>query len=308
MALVTGAGSGMGKSHAFMLASQGAKVAVTGKNLENCQPVADEIKSKGGESICFKMDVSNASEVNQVFDEVIKQFGRLDILVNNAGIFQPKPALEMTEEEWDKTIDINLKGEFLCAQRAAKEMAKNKRGRIINIASIVSGGLGIGFEGAAHYAASKGGIIGMSESMAVEWAPLGINVNVIAPGAIDTPMVREPCKELAKDMAEEIMQNVPLKRIGRPEEVSSRRSFVAALIMFFSYLLAGFIPLFPYFILTSGFAVWFSIGLSLLALFSLGIIGAKISNINALKSGLRMFLIGGVAIFIGVIVGVFFGN
>lgn len=228
VALVTGAGSGMGKSHAFELASQGVKVIVTGKSLENCQSVADEIKLKSGEAIAFKMDVTDIAEINKVFDEVIKQFGRLDILVNNAGVFLPKLALELTEEEWDKTIDINLKGEFLCAQRAAKEMAKNKWGRIINIASIASGGVGVGFEGAVHYAASKGGIIGMSETMAIEFAPFGITVNVIAPGAIDTPMVREQGKEFSEDTMEEIKLRVPLKRIGKPEEVSAMVVFLAS--------------------------------------------------------------------------------
>ena len=138
VALVTGARRGMGRTHALALAEQGAKVAVTDVDANECLPIVEEIKSKGGEAVCFKMDVSNAAEVNQIFDEVIKQFGRLDILVNNAGIFQPKPALEITEEDWDKMIDIDLKGEFLCAQRAAKEMAKNKWGRIINISSIPS--------------------------------------------------------------------------------------------------------------------------------------------------------------------------
>src|SRR3989338_1611044 len=179
IALVTGGRRGMGKSHALALAAQGAKDAITDVNAKDCLPVAEEIKSKGGEAICFQMDVSNKTEVDQVFDEVVKQFGRLDILVNNAGIYFPKTALELTEKDWDKTININLKGQFLCAQRAAQEMAKNKWGRIINIASIASGGTGIGFEGAAHYSASKGGIVGMSESLAVEFAPLGITVNVI---------------------------------------------------------------------------------------------------------------------------------
>ena len=174
------------------------------------------------------MDVSQKAEVDRVFDEIVAQFGRVDILVNNAGIFVPTPALEMTEDEWDKTIDINLKGQFLCAQRAAKEMAKNAWGRIINIGSIASGGTGVGFAGAAHYAASKGGVIGMSETLAVEWAPLGITVNVIAPGAIDTPMVREPGKELSHETLEEIMRRVPLKRIGKPEEVSAMVVFLAS--------------------------------------------------------------------------------
>ena len=191
VALITGSRRGMGKAHALVLAAQGAKIIVTDIDQKECLSVVEEIIQKGGQAACFKMDVSSRIEVDQVFSEAIKQFGRLDILVNNAGIFSPKPALELTEEDWDKMIDINLKGQFLCAQRAAKEMAKNKWGRIINISSIASGGVGIGFSGAAHYAASKGGVIGMTETLAAEWADLGINVNAIAPGAIDTPMVHQ---------------------------------------------------------------------------------------------------------------------
>lgn len=228
IALVTGARQGMGRAHALALAGQGAKVVVTNKNIEGCQVVVDEIISNGGEAVCFAMDVTNQAEVNQVFNEVIKKYGRLDILVNNAGIFVPKSALEITEEEWDTMLNINLRGQFFCAQRAAKEMMKNKWGRIINISSIASGGVGIGFSGAAHYAASKGGVIGMTETLATEWAEYGINVNSIAPGAIDTPMIREEGKELGKEINEEIMLRVPLKRIGRPEEVSAMVVFLAS--------------------------------------------------------------------------------
>ncbi|MDO8443849.1 MAG: SDR family NAD(P)-dependent oxidoreductase [Candidatus Azambacteria bacterium] len=226
VALVTGARRGMGKSHAIALARQGAKVAVTDISQEECQAVVDEIKSAGGEAVAFKMDVSNKAEVGAVFDEVIKQFGRLDILVNNAGIYTDKPALEMSEEDWDKTININLKGEFLCAQRAAKEMAKNNWGRIINIASIASGGVGVGYAGGAHYTASKGGIIGMTETLAVEWAPLGINVNAIGPGAIDTPMIS--ASQVPEEEMKEMLASIPLKRIGRPEEVSAAVVFLAS--------------------------------------------------------------------------------
>ncbi len=225
VALVTGARRGMGKSHALALARQGAKVVVTDINQEECQLVVDEIKSAGGEAAAFKLDVSNKADVDAVFDEVIKQFGRLDILVNNAGIYQPKPALEITEEDWDIMIDIDLKGEFLCAQRAAKEMAKNKWGRIINIASIASGGVGVGISGGAHYTAAKGGIIGMTETLAVEWAPMGINVNAIGPGAIDTPMVSGA---LTKEATDALLAGVPLKRIGKSEEVSAAVVFLAS--------------------------------------------------------------------------------
>ena len=225
VALVTGARRGMGKSHALVLARQGAKVAVTDINQEECQLVADEIKAAGGEAAAFKMDVSSKAVVDAVFDSVIKQFGCLDILVNNAGIFAPKPALEITEEDWDKTININLKGEFLCAQRAAKEMAKNNWGRIINISSIASGQVGVGIEWGAHYTASKGGIIGMTETLAIELASLGINVNAIAPGAIDAPMLQSGAEteELKK-----YTERIPLKRIGKPEEVSAAVIFLAS--------------------------------------------------------------------------------
>src|SRR3989344_5502182 len=226
IAVVTGARRGMGKTHALALARQGAKVVITDIDEKECRLVVEEIQKDAGEALCFKLDVSNAGEVNQVFDEVVTRFGRVDILVNNAGIYFSKPALELTEEEWEQMIRINLKGQFLCAQRAAKEMAKNGWGRVINISSVASGQVGVGIAGGAHYTASKGGIIGMSETLAVEWAPLGINVNVIAPGAIDTPMVQ--AAQIPKEAMEAMMQRVPLKRIGRPEEVSAMVVFLAS--------------------------------------------------------------------------------
>lgn len=226
VALVTGARRGMGRTHALALAKQGAKVVITDIDLAECELVADEVRKVGGDVSCFKMDVSNKADVDNVFDQVIAKYGRLDILVNNAGIYQSKAFLEMSEEEWDRTIDINLKGYFFCAQRAAKEMAKNKYGRIVNIASIASGGVGVGIAGGAHYTASKGGIIGMTETLAVELAPLGINVNAIGPGAIDTPMVA--AANLPKEVMDAMLAGVPLKRMGRPEEVSAAVVFLAS--------------------------------------------------------------------------------
>lgn len=226
VALVTGARRGMGRTHALALAGQGAKVVITDIDLAECEVVADEVRANGGDVICFKLDVTNKAEVENVFDQVVEKYGRFDILVNNAGIYQSKAFLEMSEEEWDRTIDINLKGYFFCAQRAAKEMAKNKWGRIINIASIASGGVGVGIAGGAHYTASKGGIIGMSETLAVELAPLGITVNVIGPGAIDTPMVQ--AASLPKEVMDAMLAGVPLKRMGRPEEISAAVVFLVS--------------------------------------------------------------------------------
>lgn len=224
--LITGARRGMGKADALIMAKQGAKIAVTDIDLKECQSVVDEITKQGGEAAAWKMDVVNKAEINQVFDQVIEKWGRLDILVNNAGVYIPKMALDITEVDWDKTIDINLKGQFFCAQRAAKEMAKNKWGRIINIASVASGGVGVGVMAGAHYSASKGGIIGMSETMAIEWAPLGINVNVIAPGAIDTPMISEA--GMSDEAMNAFLAGIPLKRMGKAEDIATMVVFLAS--------------------------------------------------------------------------------
>ena len=226
VALVTGAQQGMGKADAKALARQGATVIVTDLDAKMCKAVADEILADGGKAVSFTLDVTEKQQIDAVFDAVIKQYKKIDILVNNAGIFRPKPALELTEQEWQKTIDVNLKGCFLCAQRAAKEMAGQKYGRIINIASIASGQVGVGFAGSAHYSASKGGITAMTETMALEWGPLGITVNAIGPGAIDTPMVAGI--KSAPEALKAITSRVPLGRMGQPEEIAAAVVFLAS--------------------------------------------------------------------------------
>ena len=224
--IVTGARRGMGKSHALVLAKAGAKIVVSDISEEDCQKVVEEIEKNGGESLAVKCDVSKKEEVDNLVKKTIERFGRVDILVNNAGICQFKPFLELTEEEWDRTLNINLKGYFLCAQAAAKEMVKQKSGVIVNIASVASGQVGIGFPTLAHYCASKGGIIAMTEVLAVELAPFGIRVNAIAPGMIETPMI-DPMKKDPK-MMEAMLAKVPMQRVGKPEEVSNLVLFLAS--------------------------------------------------------------------------------
>ena len=158
--------------------------------------------------------------------KTVKKWGKIDILVNNAGICQFKPFLELTEEEWDKTLDINLKGYFLCTQAVAKEMTKQKSGVIVNIASVAMGQQGIGFPNIVHYCASKGGIVGMTEALAVELAPYNIRVNAIAPGMIETPMI-DVIKQDPKTM-KEMLAKVPLGRVGKPEEVSNLVLFLSS--------------------------------------------------------------------------------
>jgi len=226
VAIITGARRGMGRTHALVLAKAGAKVVVSDISLEDCQKVVDEIKSNGGEAIAVKCDVTKKEEVDEMVRKTVEQFGKLDILVNNAGICQFKPFLELTEEEWDRTLNINLKGYFLCAQAAAKEMAKQKSGVIVNIASVAMGQVGVGFPALAHYCAAKGGIVAMTETLALELAPLNIRVNAIAPGMIDTPMV-ESSKQDPKTM-EATLVRVPLHRMGKPEEVSNLVLFLVS--------------------------------------------------------------------------------
>ncbi len=224
--IITGARRGMGKSHALLFARSGAKVVVTDISLEDCQLVVDEIKKSGGEAIAVKCDVTKKEDVANMVRAALDKWGKVDILVNNAGICQFKPFLELTEEDWDRTIDINLKGYFLCAQTAAKEMAKQKSGVIVNIASIAMGQQGVGFPTLVHYSASKGGIAAMTESLALELAPYNIRVNAVAPGAIDTPMV-DPLKADSKTM-EGTIARIPLRRMGKSEEVSNVVLFLAS--------------------------------------------------------------------------------
>jgi len=226
VAIVTGARRGMGKSHALKLAKAGAKVTVSDISQEECQQVVDEIQKAGGDGLAIKCDVSNKKEVDEMIKKTVEKFGRVDILVNNAGICQFKPFLEMTEEEWDKTLNINLRGYFFCAQAVAKEMVKHKSGAIVNIASVVMGQIGKGMAGLAHYSASKGGIAALTKTLALELAPYNIRVNAIAPGAIDTPMAASTKTD--PKVLEQTLAVIPLHRMGKAEEVSNTVLFLSS--------------------------------------------------------------------------------
>lgn len=226
VAIITGARRGMGKSHALALARAKAKVVVADISLEDCQAVVKEIAKGKGEAIAVKCDVTKKAEVADMVKAAIDKWGKVDILVNNAGICQFKPFVDLTEEDWDKTLDINLKGYFLCAQAAAKEMKKKKSGVIVNIASVEMGQVGGGMANLAHYCASKGGVVAMTEALAVELAPYNIRVNAISPGVIETPMV-----EAAKDdpkLLEQTLAKIPMHRMGKPEEVSNLVLFLVS--------------------------------------------------------------------------------
>jgi len=221
VALITGASSGIGRASALMLAMQGAKVVVAARRLEKLEALVAEIKNHGKEALAVKTDVTKKTDIDNAVATAVKTFGKLDILLNDAGALDYTPFLEITEEKWDKIIDTNLKGYFLMGQAAAKEMAKNKWGRIVNIASIASGGVGIGFPMLAHYTASKGGVVALTEAMAAELGPMGILVNAIAPGGINTEMANG-------DDVSGYVNRLAIKRIGKPEEIAAAVVYFAS--------------------------------------------------------------------------------
>lgn len=229
VAIVTGAKQGMGKAHALTLAKAGAKVVVADLSQEECQLVVDEIKKTRGEALAVKCDMSKKTEIDNLISETVKKFGKIDILVNNAGIFPFKPFLEMQESDFEKVIDINLKGYFLAAQAASKVMQNNQpnekgqRGAIVNIASIAAV---MGFGGLSHYCASKGGVVAMSKAIALELAPLGIRINNIDPGAINTPGASNT--SMTEEQRKAMLDPIPMKRQGESQEIANAVLFLAS--------------------------------------------------------------------------------
>ncbi len=227
VAIVTGSRRGIGKGIAKALAQAGANVVVSDIDLTETQKTADEIAQETGqETLAVKCDVTNKNEVEEMVTQTVARFGKLDILVNNAGITGMKPFLEMSEEDWDKVLDINLKGQFLCAQAAIREMVRQKSGRIINLTSIVAGQVGTGAVQAAHYSASKGGVTALTETLAAEFGSQGITVNAIGPGVIETAMTEN---FLADDkMKQWMLSRIPKGRFGKPEDIGYLAVYLAS--------------------------------------------------------------------------------
>lgn len=226
--VVTGAASGIGRAIAILFAREGAKVAVLdlqeGSRLADETPATTEvIRQNGDEALFVKTDVSDADSVDRAIGEVEKRFGRLDILVNSAGIFLRNPITEVSEEEWDKVMTVNLKGCFLTCRRAIPVMLQQGQGSIVNISSI-HGFLGTG--NAATYCASKGGVTNLTRQLAVDYAPEGIRVNAIAPGCVVTAMSK-PFRETPAIMAEYKARTL-LGRLGTPEDVAYAALYLAS--------------------------------------------------------------------------------
>lgn len=222
-AIVTGAAQGLGEQMALVLAEAGADVTVVDVNIEEADRVAKSIRNLGRNSLSLKVDVTKVNDVENMVKITKERFGKIDILINNAGIVNNISAEEMSKEEWDKVIEVNLSGVFLCAQRVGREMIKQKKGNIINISSM--SGLTVNRpQPQIHYNASKAGVIMVTKSLAAEWAKYNIRVNAIAPGYMRTSLVDKVFPKYGKEWS----SLTPLGRLGNPSEIRGPALFLAS--------------------------------------------------------------------------------
>jgi 3-oxoacyl-[acyl-carrier protein] reductase len=219
-AIITGAGRGIGKAIGEALAGRGVNIVVVDVNPDMAKETASELEKLGIRSMGLKADVSNSSEVSALFENAQREFGKVEILVNNAGITRDGLLMRMKEEDWDAVININLKGTFLCSREAVKIMAKQRYGRIINIASVVAF---MGNPGQANYSASKAGIVGLTKTLAKEYAGRALTVNAVAPGFIATAMT----DVLTENVKQEMMKAIPMSRFGTAMDVANAVLFFA---------------------------------------------------------------------------------
>jgi len=220
-ALVTGAAQGIGREIALKLAEAGADVAVSDINEEQAGKTAAEIEALGVKSVAIGGNVADSESAKDMVDKAVEALGGLDILVNNAGITRDGLIMRMKDEDWDLVLDVNLKGAFNCSKAAIKHMSKKKKGTIINIASIVGA---MGNAGQANYVASKAGLIGLTKTIAREYASRNITSNAVAPGFIDTAMT----PALPEKVREDLMSQIPLGRLGTSEDVANAVGFLAS--------------------------------------------------------------------------------
>lgn len=222
IAIITGGATGIGEATALLFAEQGAKVVIADYNAEQGMRTAENIRHQGGDSLFVKVDVSSGTEVQQMVEETVKHFGTVDILFSNAGIGTQGSVAELPEAEWDRVININLKGVYLGAKSVLPIMVAKKRGAIINNASILGH---VGFPATPAYNAAKGGVILLTRNLALDYAPYNIRVNAVSPGFIKTPMVMSG---LSEEIQQELAKSHALGRLGNPDEVAQCVLFLAS--------------------------------------------------------------------------------
>ncbi len=221
VSLITGAARGIGKEIALAFAREGSDIVVCDVDLEAAQSTQKEIEGLGRKAMSFKVDVTDLGQIEEMVNLILDKFVKIDILVNNAGITKDNLILRMSEDDWDKVLSVNLKGSFNCIKIVSRQMLKKRYGKIVNVASII--GL-IGNAGQANYAASKGGLIALTKSLAKELASRNINVNAVAPGFIETPMTAKLPEAYKKQM----LGNIPMGKFGSPEDVAKVCLFLAS--------------------------------------------------------------------------------
>ena len=221
IAVVTGAARGIGQAIAYNLAARGADIVLGDIKAEWLSESAEGVKKLGRKVWCFELDVTNATAVQNTFNDIAAETGRIDILVNNAGITKDGLLMRMSEEDWDAVLTVNLKGTFACTKAVSRIMMKQRSGSIINIASVV--GL-MGNAGQANYAASKGGVIAFTKSVAKEFASRNIRANAVAPGFISSKMT----DALSDEVRQKMLEAIPLSSFGTPEDVANAVAFLAS--------------------------------------------------------------------------------
>jgi 3-oxoacyl-[acyl-carrier protein] reductase len=220
-AVITGGGRGIGKAIAGYFANRGVNIVIVDVDFDIAKEAADQIAALGVRSLPVKADVSKASDVTEIFESSVKEFQKVEILVNNAGITRDGLMMRMNEADWDAVININLKGTFLCSKEAIRVMAKQRYGRIINISSVVGF---MGNAGQANYTASKAGVMGLTKTIAREYASRGITANAVAPGFITTAMT----DALPENIKNEMLKVIPLGRFGTVDDVAAAAAFFAS--------------------------------------------------------------------------------
>lgn len=226
VALVTGGASGMGEATSLRMAHEGRKVAILDIDEAGAQRVASQIETSGGTALAVKADISDKAQITAALARVQADFGPVTILVNNAATENFCPILDIEEDNWDRIMDVNLKGAFLLTQAVLPDMVEAGWGRIVNVSAY---GAQIGATEMAHYTASKGGMIAMTRSMAVELGAKGITVNSVSPGFIDTPMARRAIEGSKFNVpAEQLVAHYPIPRLGRAEEIAAACCFLAS--------------------------------------------------------------------------------
>lgn len=223
-AIVTGGASGIGRAIALRIAGTGTAVAILDINGNNAEAAAAEILGKGGRAVAVEADVAEAAGVAAAVARARSALGPVTILIHSAGIGEFMPLLQMPDENWERMIAVHLRGAFLCCRAALPDMIDAKWGRIVTIASVA--GLGGGGPGLAHYAAAKGGMIALTKQLALEFGPMGVTANAIAPGLVDTPILGE--SEVTRDLIDRVTRRTPVGRIGNPEDIAAACAYLVS--------------------------------------------------------------------------------